>query len=51
MVAQVADDCSVSWKLGVSTSLETWGFHFGRIWGFQLAQNLGFPTDLVVMGA
>jgi hypothetical protein len=37
-------------NLGFPLHRETWGFHFGRIWGFQLAQNLGFPIDLVVMG-
>jgi hypothetical protein len=31
-------------NLGFPHHRETWGFHFGRIWGFSLAQNLGFPV-------
>jgi hypothetical protein len=35
MVAQVADDCSVSGNLGFPLCKETWGF-----------QNLGFPVGM-----
>jgi hypothetical protein len=43
MHAQVTKDYIISWKLGVSTLTE--------FWGFQLAQNLGFLVDLVAMKA
>jgi hypothetical protein len=46
MVSYVADACSVSWKLGVSTLTKLGVSTRNETWGFHLEQNLGFALGI-----
>jgi hypothetical protein len=51
MVAQVADDSSVSWKLGVSTSEGNLWFPLHWIFGFLVGMKLGVSNRLSCYGS
>ena len=46
LAAQVANDCCVSWKLGVSTSQGSMGFPLWKHLGFPFGTKLGFSNKI-----